>query len=229
MPIVGAAYLRCSDPKQDKSIDQQRVEIERRAAADGVVIPPENWFIDEGISGRSTKRRTSYQGLIKRAEAQRDALRGKGKARLMTRLGVGCELHRADVSAALTGVHWPFLVGGRCRSPRSTPRCSMCARSTALSAASGGSPVARCQRRTTRARCFAAPVRAYSTRATWSPTKGSPSAPQGTGRPSPLNRSPIFRASHQGTGHGTAYCGSWSSTSKSNSRPGPEVTAGGSG
>ena len=84
MPIVGAAYLRCSDPKQDKSIDQQRVEIERRAAADGVVIPPENWFIDEGISGRSTKRRTSYQGLIKRAEAQRDALRGKGKARLMT-------------------------------------------------------------------------------------------------------------------------------------------------
>ena len=73
MPIVGAAYLRCSDPKQDKSIDQQRVEIERRAAADGVVIPPENWFIDEGISGRSTKRRTSYQGLIKRAEAQRDA------------------------------------------------------------------------------------------------------------------------------------------------------------
>ena len=47
MPTIGAAYLRCSDPRQDKSIDQQRVEIERRAAAEGVTIPPENWFIDE--------------------------------------------------------------------------------------------------------------------------------------------------------------------------------------
>jgi DNA invertase Pin-like site-specific DNA recombinase len=82
MPVIGAAYLRCSDPKQDKSIDQQRAEIERRAAADGVVIPPENWFIDEGISGRSTKKRASYQGLIKRAEVQRDAMTGRGKSRL---------------------------------------------------------------------------------------------------------------------------------------------------
>ena len=32
MPIIGAAYLRCSDPRQDKSIEQQREEIERRAA-----------------------------------------------------------------------------------------------------------------------------------------------------------------------------------------------------
>ena len=59
MPRIGAAYLRCSDPRQDKSIDQQRVEIERRAAVDGVVIPPENWFIDEGISGRSARKRSS--------------------------------------------------------------------------------------------------------------------------------------------------------------------------
>ncbi|MCK6502173.1 recombinase family protein [Myxococcota bacterium] len=72
MPTIGAAYLRCSDARQDKSIDQQRAEILRRAEADGVVIPPENWFIDEGISGRSTKRRTSYQQLLRRAEAQRD-------------------------------------------------------------------------------------------------------------------------------------------------------------
>lgn len=79
MPIIGAAYLRCSDPRQDKSIDQQRAEIERRAAADGVVIPAENWFIDEGISGRSTKRRASYQTLIRRAEAQKEALRGRGR------------------------------------------------------------------------------------------------------------------------------------------------------
>jgi site-specific DNA recombinase len=77
MPMIGAAYLRCSDPRQDKSIDQQREEILRRAEADGVTIPPGNWFIDEGISGRSTKRRASYLHLIKRAEAQRDGIRAK--------------------------------------------------------------------------------------------------------------------------------------------------------
>ncbi len=77
MPILGAAYLRCSDPRQDKSIEQQREEIQRRAAADGVVIPPENWFVDEGISGRSTKKRAAYLTLIKRAEAQRDAMGAK--------------------------------------------------------------------------------------------------------------------------------------------------------
>ena len=75
MPIIGAAYLRCSDPSQDKSIDQQRQEIERRATAEGVVIPPENWFVDEGISGRTTKRRLSYRRLIKRGEDQKEAMR----------------------------------------------------------------------------------------------------------------------------------------------------------
>lgn len=35
MPIIGAAYLRCSDPRQDKSIEQQREEIERRCATEG--------------------------------------------------------------------------------------------------------------------------------------------------------------------------------------------------
>ena len=72
MPQIGAAYLRCSDPRQDKSIDQQRDEITRRAQADGVIIPPENWFIDEGISGRSAKKRKSYQDLLRTAELQRD-------------------------------------------------------------------------------------------------------------------------------------------------------------
>jgi len=79
MQIIGAAYLRCSDPRQDKSIDQQRIEIQRRAAADGVTIPPENWFIDEGISGRSTKRRSSYRDLIRRAEKQRESMRGRNR------------------------------------------------------------------------------------------------------------------------------------------------------
>lgn len=73
MPTIGAAYVRCSDPRQDKSIEQQRAEIERRAAADGVVIPTANWFVDEGISGRSAKKRAAYQALLRAADAQRDA------------------------------------------------------------------------------------------------------------------------------------------------------------
>ena len=79
MSRIASAYLRCSDPRQDKSIEQQRAEIERRAAVDGYVIPADNWFIDEGISGRSTKRRISYQAMIKRAELQRDAGTGRGR------------------------------------------------------------------------------------------------------------------------------------------------------
>ncbi len=82
MTMIGAGYLRCSDPRQDKSIEQQREEILRRAEADGVVIPPGNWFIDEGISGRSTRRRASYKALIKRAEAQRDARTWNGRSRV---------------------------------------------------------------------------------------------------------------------------------------------------
>ena len=84
MPLIGAAYLRCSDPRQDKSIEQQREQILARAAADGVTIPPENFFVDEGISARSTKKRASYLALIKRAEAQREAIvtRKKGAPRI---------------------------------------------------------------------------------------------------------------------------------------------------
>jgi DNA invertase Pin-like site-specific DNA recombinase len=59
MTMIGAAYLRCSDPRQDKSVQQQKEEIERRAAADGVVIPAANWFVDEGISGRTAKKRAA--------------------------------------------------------------------------------------------------------------------------------------------------------------------------
>jgi site-specific DNA recombinase len=75
--IIGAAYLRCSDPRQDKSVEQQREVILQRAAQDGVHIPPENWFIDEGISGRAARKRHSYQALIRAAEAQRDHRKGR--------------------------------------------------------------------------------------------------------------------------------------------------------
>lgn len=38
--------------------------------------------MDEGISGKSTKKRASYQAMIKRAEAQRDAQRGRKTLRV---------------------------------------------------------------------------------------------------------------------------------------------------
>jgi len=82
MTMIGAAFLRCSDPRQDKSVQQQKEEIERRAAADGVVIPPSNWFVDEGISGRTAKKRVAYQSLLRAAEKQRDSRPGRNKVRV---------------------------------------------------------------------------------------------------------------------------------------------------
>ena len=43
--MIVADYLRCFELNQDKTIEQQREEIQKRAKADGVTIPPENWFI----------------------------------------------------------------------------------------------------------------------------------------------------------------------------------------
>jgi site-specific DNA recombinase len=76
---IGAAYLRCSDPRQDKSIEQQREEIERRAQTDGVFIPPENWFVDEGRSGRTAKKRAAFQSLLRAADDQKAAIDAKKK------------------------------------------------------------------------------------------------------------------------------------------------------
>ena len=78
MPLIGAAYLRCSDPRQDKSIEQQREEILKRAAADGVTVPDDLWFVDEGLSGRTAKKRVAYQKLLRCAETQRDARLKRG-------------------------------------------------------------------------------------------------------------------------------------------------------
>ena len=82
MTMIGAAYLRCSDPRQDKSVQQQKEELERRAAADGVVIPTSNWFVDEGISGRTAKKRAAYQSLLRAAEGQRDSRLGRRAVRV---------------------------------------------------------------------------------------------------------------------------------------------------
>lgn len=58
---IAVAYLRCSDPKQDKSVDQQREAIEERARKDGVTIV--EWFADDGISGLTVADRPGLLGL----------------------------------------------------------------------------------------------------------------------------------------------------------------------
>lgn len=64
------AYLRMSDKKQDKSIAEQREEIERYCAARGYVIL--RWYVDEGISGAENLKRLEFQRLILDAQEKRD-------------------------------------------------------------------------------------------------------------------------------------------------------------
>ena len=63
--IPAAGYLRRSTSKQEKSLDDQRAEIERYAAAHGYRIVA--WFIDDGISGDATDRRTGFLAMHKAA------------------------------------------------------------------------------------------------------------------------------------------------------------------
>jgi len=60
------AYLRCSDPRQDKSIGAQRDEITKRADADGFVIV--RWFADDGLSGTRSDR-PRYRAMLKASRA----------------------------------------------------------------------------------------------------------------------------------------------------------------
>jgi site-specific DNA recombinase len=59
------AYLRRSTSKQEKSLDDQRTEIERYAAANGYRIV--RWYQDDGISGDATECRDGFLKLHKAA------------------------------------------------------------------------------------------------------------------------------------------------------------------
>ena len=62
---IGAAYIRVSDERQDEySPDSQLKKIREYAAKDGVTIPDEYVFYDDGISGKSTKRRDDFKRMI---------------------------------------------------------------------------------------------------------------------------------------------------------------------
>ncbi len=62
---IGAAYIRVSDERQDEySPDSQLKKIRECAAKDGFLIPDEYVFYDDGISGRSVKKRDDFKRMI---------------------------------------------------------------------------------------------------------------------------------------------------------------------
>ena len=62
---IGAAYIRVSDERQDEySPDSQLKKIRENAAKDGYMIPDEYVFYDDGISGKSTRKRDDFNRMI---------------------------------------------------------------------------------------------------------------------------------------------------------------------
>lgn len=66
---IGAAYIRVSDERQDEySPDSQLKKIREYAAKEGYMIPDEYVFYDDGISGRSAKKRGDFNRMIAMAK-----------------------------------------------------------------------------------------------------------------------------------------------------------------
>ena len=66
---IGAAYIRVSDERQDEySPDSQLKKIREYAAREGYLIPDEYVFYDDGISGRSVKKRDDFNRMITMAK-----------------------------------------------------------------------------------------------------------------------------------------------------------------
>ena len=62
---IGSAYIRVSDERQDEySPDSQLKKIREYAAKEGYMIPEEYVFYDDGISGKSTKKRDDFNRMI---------------------------------------------------------------------------------------------------------------------------------------------------------------------
>ena len=92
--IPAIVYLRASDPRQDRSVGDQRADILARAEQDSVRII--QWFVDDGLSGRTVEHRPGL--LAMRAWVQGHA----GEARVLyawaqSRLG----RHAADTLTTL--------------------------------------------------------------------------------------------------------------------------------
>ena len=66
---IGSAYIRVSDERQDEySPDSQLKKIREYAAKEGYLIPEEYVFYDDGISGKSVKKRDSFNLMIAMAK-----------------------------------------------------------------------------------------------------------------------------------------------------------------
>lgn len=66
---IGAAYIRVSDERQDEySPDSQLKKTREYAAKEGYCIPDEYVFYDDGISGRSAKKRNDFNRMIATAK-----------------------------------------------------------------------------------------------------------------------------------------------------------------
>lgn len=62
---IGAAYIRVStDDQIEYSPDSQLAEIRKYAKSNGILVPDDLVFIDEGISGRTTDKRPEFQRMI---------------------------------------------------------------------------------------------------------------------------------------------------------------------
>ena len=62
---IGSAYVRVSDDRQDEySPDSQLKKIREYAEKEGYIIPDEYVFYDDGISGKSVRKRASFNQMI---------------------------------------------------------------------------------------------------------------------------------------------------------------------
>lgn len=70
---IGAAYIRVSDERQDEySPDSQLKKIREYAKKEGYIIPDEYVYYDDGISGKSAKKRGNFNLMIATAK-EKDA------------------------------------------------------------------------------------------------------------------------------------------------------------
>lgn len=66
---IGAAYIRVSDERQDEySPDSQLKKIREYAKKQGYIIPDEYVYYDDGISGKSARKRSNFNLMIATAK-----------------------------------------------------------------------------------------------------------------------------------------------------------------
>lgn len=70
---IAATYIRVSDERQDEYSPDSQLKFNRECAAkDGYWIPDEYVFYDDGISGRSVKKRNDFKRMIAIAKEKTD-------------------------------------------------------------------------------------------------------------------------------------------------------------